>query len=191
MRLIQAEGKNMEALNRVLKVKEEYGYGVSTLVLLYNATGDTLELTNKWLGQKELPLGEKDWLGSDEVLKSSETFHNGQWLAFLHAHPKAEAYGSEAARVYRCKNIEGETRDFMVAWSTPWGKTQNSAYTEVREKDHFPAHFGYIKKNLLEKANKISRDESDKDFTSAVSIGGVTSPEFIGILQHKFSPLTE
>lgn len=63
------------------------------------------------------------------------------------------------------------------------------AYTEVREKDHFPQYWDYIKVSKLENANKITKDESDEYCASTVSIGGITSPEFIAVLKHKFSPL--
>ncbi|KAA0869744.1 hypothetical protein EYC94_26240, partial [Enterobacter hormaechei] len=137
MRLIHSEDKNLSALNHTLTLKSSYGDGVSTLCLLYNATGDTLEIVDD---QK------MDWLGGNVYKEEPpRSFDNGQWLAFLHAHPTSEAYGCEPAWVYRGKNIKGDVRDFMVAWSTPWGSTQNAAYTEVREKDHFPRYWGYIK----------------------------------------------
>ncbi|XP_058764397.1 23 kDa jasmonate-induced protein-like [Vicia villosa] len=180
VRLIHSEDKNLNALNHALTLKFNYGDGVSTLCLLYNATGDTLEIVD---GQKQ------DWHGSVEKEEPPRSFDNGQWVAFLHTHPTSEAYGCEAARVYRGKNIKGDVRDFMVAWSTPWGSIQNAAYTEVRERDHFPPHWDYIKVQKLEKAGKITKDETDEYCASTVSIGGITSPEFIAILQHKFSPL--
>lgn len=117
IRLIHAEDKNLSALKHALKLKSDYGNGVSTLCLLYNATGDTLELVQD---QKQ------DWLGYIYKEEPPSSFENGQWLAFLHAHPTSQAYGSEAARVYRGKNVKGDVRDFLVAWSTPWGSTQNS-----------------------------------------------------------------
>ncbi|KMT03984.1 hypothetical protein BVRB_8g186900 [Beta vulgaris subsp. vulgaris] len=178
IRLIQAEGKNISTLKYVLNLKTAYGDGVTTLCLIYNATGDVLELTVK-----------KDWLGYVYGQEPPRSFENGQWLAFLHAHPTSEAYGCEAARVYRGKNKEGEVRDFMFAWSTPWGRIENSAYTEVREKDHFLQYWDYVKEQKLEKANKITKDESDQYCASAVSIGGLTSPECIAIFRHKFSPM--
>ncbi|BAF14339.1 Os04g0308300 [Oryza sativa Japonica Group] len=67
----------------------------------------------------------------------------------------------------------------------------SSAYTEVREKDHFPNYWGYIKEEKLEKAGKICTDQTDKNCASTVSVGGCTSSEFIAVLQHKFGPLPE
>jgi hypothetical protein len=179
MRFIHSEDKNLSALNHTLTLKYNYGDGVSTLCLLYNATGDTLEIVDD---QK------MNWSGYVYKEEPPRSFDNGQWLAFLHAHPTSQAIGSEAARVYRGKNFNGDVRDFLVAWSVPWGGKQNSAYTEVREKDHYPPHWNYIKNEKLEKAGKITKDETDRYYASTVSIGGITSPEFIAILQHKFSP---
>ncbi|KNA14381.1 hypothetical protein SOVF_107900 [Spinacia oleracea] len=177
MRLIHAEDKNISALQHVLNLKSKYGNGVTILCLVYNGTGDTLKLVE-----------EKDWSGYIYNEQPPRSFQNGQWLAFLHAHPTSQAVGTEAARVYRGNNVKGEVRDYMIAWSTPWGPNfQNSVYTEVREKDHFPQYWSYIR-DLLQKAEKITVDETDKKCTSAVSIGGVTSPEFIAILKHRFSP---
>ncbi|KAL1818561.1 hypothetical protein ACET3Z_013430 [Daucus carota] len=177
MRLIHAEDKNLNALQHVLDLKDKYGSGVSTLCLVYNATGNTLQLVDQ-----------KDWLGYVYNEQPPTSFENGQWLAFLHAHPSSQALGCEAVRVYRGQNVHGEVRDYMIAWSAPWGPDyQTSAYTEVREKDHFPQYWSYIK-GLLEKAEKITTDETDKNCASAVGIGGLTSPEFIAILKHKFSP---
>uniref|UniRef100_A0A0D9ZIU1 Uncharacterized protein n=1 Tax=Oryza glumipatula TaxID=40148 RepID=A0A0D9ZIU1_9ORYZ len=166
MRLIHAEGKNLDALQHAVGLKASYGDGVSAMVLVYNATGAALELP-------------------------PASFQNGQWLAFLHAHPTAQSIGCEAARVFRGRDVDGQVRDFMVAWSLPWSATQNSAYTEVREKDHFPNYWGYIKEEKLEKAGKICTDQTDKNCASTVSVGGCTTSEFIAVLQHKFGPLPE
>ncbi|CAO2823545.1 unnamed protein product [Amaranthus hypochondriacus] len=177
MRLIHAEDKNISALQHVLNLKANYGNGVSTLCLVYNATGDTLQFAYN-----------KEWYGYIYKEQPPTTFENGQWIAFLHAHPTAQSVGSEAAWVYRGENIKGEVRDYMIAWNTPWSTTQNSAYTEVRGKDHFKQYWSYIQGSLLEKAEKITVDDSDKLCTSYASIGGLTSPEFIAILKHNFTP---
>uniref|UniRef100_A0A803MD52 23 kDa jasmonate-induced protein-like n=1 Tax=Chenopodium quinoa TaxID=63459 RepID=A0A803MD52_CHEQI len=180
IRYIQAGKKNTDALNHALKLKYDYGDGVSTLCLLYNATGDTLKLVED---QK------KDWNGQIYKEEPPRSFENGQWIAFLHVHPGPKPSGSEAARVYRGKNINGETRDFLVAWMTPWSVDQNSAYTEVREENHFPQYWDYIKEEKLEKAGKITKDETDAHLVSTVSIGGLTSPEFICVMEHRYGPL--
>ncbi|KNA19059.1 hypothetical protein SOVF_065200, partial [Spinacia oleracea] len=115
MRLIHSEDKNISALQHVLNLKSNYGNGVSTLCLVYNGTGDTLQLVDQ-----------VDWSGYIYKEQPPKSFQNGQWLAFLHAHPTATESGSVAARVYRGKNVKGDVLDFMIAWSTPWNAVQNS-----------------------------------------------------------------
>ncbi|KAL9233990.1 hypothetical protein vseg_008917 [Gypsophila vaccaria] len=179
MRLIQASNKNMDALQYALNLKKDYGNGVSTLILIYNATGEPLEFVED---QK------MDWLGSVYKAEPPRSFDNGQWIAFLHVHPTALKLGSEGARVLRGKNMNGDVCDFMVSWFAPWDSTpQNSAYTEVRGKDHFAQHWNHIKTNLLEKGHRICKDESEH-CSSTVSMGGLTTSEFIAVLKHNFSP---
>jgi len=188
MRLIQEDMKNMEALNHALDLKAEYGSGVSTLVLIYNATGDTLEIV------KEQSM---DWLGCVYKEETPHTFENGQWVSFLHVRPTgptAKELGSEGARVVRGKTIDGQVCDYLVAWFVPWlspallNTPKNAAYTEVREKDHYPQHWNYIKSGLLERGKKFAKDESHQYCSSTVSIGGHTTSELVVILKHKFSP---
>ncbi|XP_021853282.2 23 kDa jasmonate-induced protein isoform X2 [Spinacia oleracea] len=129
MRLIHAEDKNISALQHVLNLKSKYGNGVTTLCLVYNGTGDTLKLVE-----------EKDWSGYIYNEQPPRSFQNGQWLAFLHAHPTSQAVGTEAARVYRGNNVKGEVRDYMIAWSTPWGPNfQNSFKILVEKVVHWQA----------------------------------------------------
>lgn len=90
----------------------------SALCLIYNATGDTLELVEN-----------QDWSGYAYKEEPPLSFENGQWLAFLHVYPHAQPHwpsGSEGARVYRGKNINGEVTDFLVAWRTLWASLCNS-----------------------------------------------------------------
>lgn len=122
MRLIHAEGKNLDALQHAVGLKASYGDGVSAMVLVYNATGAALELVD---GEG----GTMDWYGYVYHEQPPASFQNGQWLAFLHAHPTAQSIGCEAARVFRGRDVDGQVRDFMVAWSLPWSATQNSVST--------------------------------------------------------------
>ncbi|KAF7012961.1 hypothetical protein CFC21_027099 [Triticum aestivum] len=185
MRLIHAEDKHLSALNHALDLKNShgiFGIGVTAMVLIYNATGDTLVL--------QVVEQQKDWSG--EVARELSFFHptvsfqNGQWIAFVHM----DSTESEAARVFRGRDITGQVRDYMVAWSVSWSRRTNSAYTEVREKEHFPKLWDHYK-GLLEKAGKVTRDQTDEYCASTISVGGYTSSEVIAVLQHKFSPLLE
>jgi hypothetical protein len=110
MRLIHAEDKNLKAEDSAWELKKKFGNGVSTMVLVYNATGASLSLVDDG----------KDWMGSVYSSPIPDTFHNGQWIAFLHVKPGSLAQGSQAARVFRGRDVDGRTRDFVVAWYIPW-----------------------------------------------------------------------
>ncbi|KAK9681823.1 hypothetical protein RND81_10G030000 [Saponaria officinalis] len=174
MRMIQAESKNIKALNHALALKSDYGDGISTLCLIYNATGSKLELVSD-LSQ--------DWHGSVYKEESAESFENGQWIAFLHAHPTA-TYGCEGARVYRGVNVAGDVRDYLVSWFIPYVGGSNSAYTKVGPKDGAKPN-----EEALVNATKVTIDEKDRYCKSTVNIGGYTTAECIAVLQHKFLPL--
>uniref|UniRef100_A0A7C9DCB8 Uncharacterized protein n=2 Tax=Opuntia streptacantha TaxID=393608 RepID=A0A7C9DCB8_OPUST len=118
MRLIHAEDKNINALSHAVDLKHDYGNGVSTLCLIYNATGGPLQLVDK-----------NDWYGQVYKEEPPRSFDNGQWLAFLHVHPTSQAIGSEAARVLRGSTVDGDVRDYMVAWCTRWGAAENNVST--------------------------------------------------------------
>ncbi|KAL9236726.1 hypothetical protein vseg_011361 [Gypsophila vaccaria] len=174
MRLIQAESKNIKALNHTLELKADYGDGISTLCLIYNATGYRLELVSDLI---------QDWHGSVYKEEPASSFENGQWIAFLHTHPTG-FYGCEAARVYRGKDIAGHVRDYLVSWFIPYTGGSNSAYTKVGPQDGVKPN-----EDALVSAKKITIDESDQNCKSTVSIGGASSAELIAILEHKFEPL--
>lgn len=117
MRLIHAEDKHLSALNHALDLKNSYGNGVTAMFLIYNATGDTLE---------QLEDQKVDWLGNVSTEEPPASIQNGQWITFIHAHPTAQAVGSEAARVFRGHDITGQVRDYMVAWFVRWDSIPNS-----------------------------------------------------------------
>ncbi|XBI51072.1 hypothetical protein VPH35_033646 [Triticum aestivum] len=108
--LMNEDSKNIKASKYVEGVKDWYGDGVSTLCILYNATGDTLYY-----------VGEHDWFGFIGRTPYPAEIGNGQYAAFLHTHNTGAASGSEGAVVYRGKNRDGQDRDYLVAWSTPFG----------------------------------------------------------------------
>lgn len=106
---MNAENKNVEAQKYVDALKEEYGNGVSTKCLFYNAVGNsiTLQHAQDWrgkLGSKPIPI----------------TIQNGQWGGFLHVKPSIVPAGSAGAVVYRGMNNDGRKADFMCSWSNPW-----------------------------------------------------------------------
>ncbi|KAL9236738.1 hypothetical protein vseg_011373 [Gypsophila vaccaria] len=179
MHLIGFQNKNITALNYLLDLNQEYlqNQKISTLCMIYNATGSRLNL---------LPWPQiVDSRGREHQGKTPDSFENGQWIAFLHGEYFMKE-GSEGARVFRGKSADGEDCDFMVAWHIPkYGSSDpNSAYTKVGPKDGT-----VFDRNVLLSAGKLTIDDSDDYCKSTVSIGGDTSSEFIAILEYKSSPL--
>jgi hypothetical protein len=117
------------------------------MVLVYNATGATLSLADD--GQ--------DWTGSVYSSPISDTFHNGQWIAFLHVKPAALALGSQAARVFRGRDVDGRTRDFVVAWYIPW----DNISTRVRTSQLFLYYKGMYSMYRVERQQNGSPNTRD------------------------------
>ncbi|XVE81046.1 hypothetical protein DITRI_Ditri15bG0031700 [Diplodiscus trichospermus] len=108
----QKDGKYEEALKYVRGLKEKWGTGVSTLCLVYNATGEPLNFVTS-----------HDWYG--HIYETyPQVIENGQWGGFLHVKTAGPPSGSEAAVVYRGKNKDGKGADWMLAWDNPWNRIQ-------------------------------------------------------------------
>ncbi|XP_020262645.1 23 kDa jasmonate-induced protein-like [Asparagus officinalis] len=163
LNMIYAESKNVNALHFVEILKEQYGNGVSTLCVVYNATGDPITF-----------ISTHDWHGHLWEAPIPQYLANGQWGAFLHVHPTLGITGSSAAVVYRGKNDAGEDQDFMLSWMNPYWPGYCKAYTMVREA-------GYFTKNrwgqLQDKTNDAELQWSDEcnGCKSSVSIGNNTT----------------
>ena len=104
-----AADKNVDSLQYVENLKRQWGSGVSTLCLIYNATGDTLNY-----------VASHDYCGHIGPAMYPQEIANGQWGAFLHVNTAETPAGSTAAVVYRGKNEAGKECDWMLAWSNPW-----------------------------------------------------------------------
>ena len=74
MKMIEADNKEADALTFVKNLKSTYGYGVTTLCLIYNATGGSLK-----------HVCDKNWFGHIGDALYPYKIKNGQWGAFLHA----------------------------------------------------------------------------------------------------------
>nr|XP_008348390.2 23 kDa jasmonate-induced protein-like [Malus domestica] len=120
--------KDFNARTYVEKLKEQYGDGVSTLCLVYNATGDTISYANK-----------KDWYGHIGNAPYPPLIANGQWGAFLHVKTAGASSGSTAAVVYQGLNHVSNECDWMLSWSNPWDRTSsdNKVYTDIQFADNF------------------------------------------------------
>ncbi|KAF3447933.1 hypothetical protein FNV43_RR08640 [Rhamnella rubrinervis] len=197
-RYINADGRDVNCKNFVHNLKQRYGSGISSLCMIFNATGRSLTY-----------VGIHDWHGHIYESPCPSLIQNGQWGAFLHTRPTASLEGSEGAVVYRGKNNAGVACDWMLAWSIPrFGRNSVSttylvvvrlnvahvmeqnvgqltrtgiAFTEIREAHHYETdYWGYIK-GLLE-SKPTSYNETWSGCHSAVTIGGGTSPEFVGVM---------
>ncbi|CAL4985349.1 unnamed protein product [Urochloa decumbens] len=176
MRFIHAEDKNLSALEYAWELKGRYGRGISTLVLVYNATGARVTLEQ----------GGPNWHGQNFGLQPPRSFQNGQWIAFLHISGQGLLVGSEAARVFRGRDVNGRTRDFMVGWSI-LSSGANNAYTEIGNENYFSNRWSTVRRSL-QQAKGITRAK-DETCASTISIGGFNTSECIVVLQHQFSPL--
>nr|GEX66908.1 hypothetical protein [Tanacetum cinerariifolium] len=111
------DNKRDEAIAYVRKQKEDFGFGVSTLCILYNATGETLyyDQEHSWYGRV--------WDSYPMELQ------NGQLGAFLHVKRVAEATGSMAYVIYR---VEGNNNagffSGLIAWDNPWNHTSYNTH---------------------------------------------------------------
>nr|XP_028964041.1 23 kDa jasmonate-induced protein-like isoform X1 [Malus domestica] len=166
-----AAEKDFNARTHVEKLKEQYGDGVSTLCLVYNATGETIRYAYK-----------KDWYGHIGNAPYPPLIANGQWGAFLHVKTAGESSGSNAAVVYRGLNIVNEECDWMLSWSNPWDRTKsdNTVITEIRGLNHFESYWSLIY-GYLEKGQAYSKDRWN-GCVSIMSTGSDTSPIVEAIL---------
>ncbi|KAL8260757.1 hypothetical protein R6Q59_028710 [Mikania micrantha] len=107
-----ADGKRGDALAYVRRLKQDWGNGVSTLGIFYNATGETLVFTQQ-----------DSWYG--EIVGPYPTrVQNGQWGAFFHGKTPSVASGSVGFVVYRVRVDDTEFCNQLIAWQTPWGQVR-------------------------------------------------------------------
>ncbi|KAF3449401.1 hypothetical protein FNV43_RR10134 [Rhamnella rubrinervis] len=172
LKMKNAENKDVNARTFVENLKSRYGNGVSTLCLIYNATGGTLRF-----------VGSHNWYGRIGESPYPNQIANGQWGAYLHVKTAVVASGSVAACVYRGENASGTGRDWMLAWYNPWNRlfNNNRVYTEIRAARHYETdHWNYIY-NIL-KNNGLSYSDTWGGCESSVSSGSSTSPIFEGVM---------
>ncbi|GJU96319.1 hypothetical protein Tco_1321075 [Tanacetum coccineum] len=106
-----ADNKRDEAIAYVRNQKEKFGNGVSTLCIIYNATGETLYYDQ-----------EHSWYGRVWDLYPMEV-QNGQWGAFLHVKNASAASGSMAYVTYRVEaNNNAGFCSSLISWETPWNQ---------------------------------------------------------------------
>lgn len=100
------QGDPPGALNRVNGMKEEFGNGVCTLLMMYNATGCRLTKAD-----------DDDHSGKIWKYKYDDVIENGQWSVVLHVKSSFGLAGSTACIGYE---LEGRNQVLVVAWDTPY-----------------------------------------------------------------------
>ncbi|KAM7271768.1 hypothetical protein ACFE04_030982 [Oxalis oulophora] len=173
LKMKNSEQKDEKAHTYVKKLKSDYGIGISTLCLVYNATGDPVSLVTY-----------HDWWGHIGSAPYPLLLENGQWGAFLHVHANASVTGSQGAVVYRGLSCTDDNKyDWMLSWDNP-GITlgNNHAYTEIFDVDHFNGDG--IWSTVQDKTGNSNRGAryNSNGCLSIVSIGEDTSPLFEAIL---------
>ena len=166
-----AQGKDKDAQDYVEKLREEWGSGVATLCLIYNATGDTIKFVCEY-----------SWHGHIGPSPYPSEIENGQWGAFLHVKTAVVPSGSAASCVYRGQNNNGQLCDWMVAWSNPYHRlfADNKAYTAIREQGHYEAPHDYWE-YIFSLLNDLSHRDKWNGCLSNVSTGSDTNPLCVGI----------
>ncbi|KAM7271962.1 hypothetical protein ACFE04_031176 [Oxalis oulophora] len=174
LQMKNAEEKDVNARKYVETLKSQYGNGVSTLCLIYNATGDPIH-----------QVGSNDWHGHIASSPYPSVIANGQWGAFLHVHPTGAAAGSQAAVVYRGMNSNGTNYDWCIVWVTPWNRAYNNhAYVEIREVGHFHGEGIWWTVQRKSEDSGYNHRETMDGCLCDVSMGNETSPIYQAILTH-------
>ncbi|VVA29123.1 PREDICTED: 23 kDa jasmonate-induced [Prunus dulcis] len=158
--------KDLKALTFVENLKKQHGDGISTLCLIYNATGDTLTYSIS-----------KDWCGHIGHFPYPTLIANGQWGAFLHVQKLGTPEGSVATVVYNGKNKDGEDRGRLLAWSNNRVAYKNKVFTESRTAEHYLDNVGWIPL-IYDYVDKSGTYKSEKwgGCFSTISTGYGTSP---------------
>ncbi|XP_074308998.1 23 kDa jasmonate-induced protein-like [Silene latifolia] len=179
MNLRNDNGKSTNADEYAKLLKRAFGDGVSTHIVVYNATGDTLRLVayrevTGFIGRTPYPL----------------VIGNGQWVAFLHVKPSSVRLGSTGFLVYRGKNASGQERDWLIGWNVPWkafGTPNSTVLCDVGQLDSFQKNWNTLGGKLI---NSSRRDRVNKDGAIIdIDIGTTTSPFCRAILQTPHSSL--
>lgn len=105
---MSADGRNVDCKNFVHNIQKQISDKISTLCMIFNATGDTLTYVDH-----------HDWEGRIYKTPVPVIVQNGQWAGFVHKHYSVPETGSESAIVFRGKNSAGNACDWMLSWSNP------------------------------------------------------------------------
>ena len=154
-------------------LKEEYGNGISSLILVYNASGATVTLQP----------GAPNWHGHSCDTLPTTALLNGQWMGWLHVHSSGAAVGSSAPLVYQISN---QGHDVFFGFDTPYTGA-NRTYTEIRESGHWPkvGSWDYME-GLVDQAGPTSTDTRDGWKSTATAAPG-SSPYYEFVISRDVS----
>lgn len=156
------DGRTYEeaTIERVNGMKEEYGNGVSTLIMFYNATGSTLKFDEITSESGHLFKYEPD-----------RTVYNGQWSCFLHVKTAGAATGSFGKIGYWLQGgVKRKTFWLNIDWETPWSG-RNKATATVLDSSRLTAGGSIV---ALMKAIRDMHAKSP--FGTSVSVSQNSSP---------------
>lgn len=160
---INSDGNTLQmtAVNQVNTMKEEYGEGASTLVMIFNASGESLTYQNNY-----------DWAGGIDKYPYDRVIPNGTYSVFLHV-KHALWGGSEGCVVY--SNQTG--LDFLMAWSNPY-RGRNNAYADIQANHYWPLLQNWENVYNLQKGQgEVYASFFDNEqYSIFASIGNYTSP---------------
>lgn len=172
LKLKNAEGKDANCRKFVENMKNDWGEGNATLVMLYNATGDNVKF-----------VCDKNWHGHNGPSPYPMTIQNGQWGGFLHVKQTGIAEGSTAAVVYRGKDNAGDQRDWFIGWNNPWDRLSydNAVYCLVRGAGAFENNWTQFESRLMDTlgmvyTTKLYFADSDHGCIVEASTGSDSSP---------------
>jgi len=156
-----------DASDLVNAYKEEYGNGISTLIMIYNATGTTLTLR-----------GSHDYSGHIYKYPYDTTIENGEWSCVLHVHTSGWANGSIGEVGY---NI-GDGDHVPVGWCG-WNNPFNSSDTAVadvyQEATYHDASWETILTKMESGGTNGTGGDNGNGYPVKYSIGEDSSPQFI------------
>lgn len=158
--LQQQAANQMEAIDKVNDMKKDYGNGASTLVIIFNATGEVMNFQQSY-----------DWSGQTDKSPIDQTIGNGQFSVFLHV--KYWPFtGSVGCVIYR-----GESKDFLLSWDNPY-MGGNAIRADIQSFDYWPKEQDWSTvESLLEDSQAVVNVYDGSLYSIYSSIGAMgTSP---------------
>lgn len=155
-------GHEEAAIERVNGMKEEYGTGVSALIMIYNATGSTLKFDSLESAHGKIFKYQPD-----------PTIYNGEWSVFLHVKSSGAARGSGGAVKYWLRGgVPKKSHMLTVNWDIPWSGTNTAGATF----SHLPPHLDVSQASFMKVMKEIMDAQANTPFGTRISYSQETSP---------------